>query len=308
MTINARLVVEVPAPDPARDLAPLSLGPRPRFWLEGGQVHAVDDGLQIVGSRPVSLPPGARLLDASADLRQLVAATLEDTRLVLDDTEHTLPFTADSAALRPGGPAVMTAPSHDGGSHRILLVAPDGNIADEASVPVSQAGAFVSEHPGDGSLLVELGEGQDGSLLVAVRVRAGTLDVQEIGSNSVAAGFSPDGERLLLLPHPSFPAAPRSLSWPDLRLEGSVEQVPGVDYDMYGCYLSSEHVLLKTYEQGLFLADRDLTALEPVALSGLSLDALEGEIESVWGLGERRFAANIWDDGRRRVTVWELPQ
>lgn len=307
MTINARLVVEVSAPDPGKDLAPLCLGPAPRFWLADGQVHAVDDGLEIVGSRPVSLPSAARLLAASADLRQLVAATPEDTRLVLDDTEHALPFAADSAVLRPGGTVVMTAPDHDG-SHRILLLGPGGEVVDQSSVPVYPAGAFACEHPGDASVLVELGEGQDGSLLVAVRVRGGGLDVQEIASNSVAAGFSPDGQRLLLLPHPSFPMAPRSLSWPDLRLEGSLEHGPGVDYDMYGCYLSSEHVLLKSYEDGLFLADRDLTAPEPLVLSGLSFDALDGEIESVWGLGARRFVANIWDDGRRRVTVWELPQ
>lgn len=303
MGIPAKLVSRFSSPDLGRDLTPTSLAPCLRYWLAGNEVHVLDESLAISFSRSIPVFKGARLRAANPDLSRLIIATSQGTHWIAGDVECEFPVLADSASILPGGEAILTAPTGDG-SHRVLLVDRDGTVKDEQTVPVAQAGAIAEQHPSDGSVVIDFGEGQDGSLLVVAGAQGSRLDVTEIGANTSCAGFSPDGERLLLMPHPSFPAAPRTMSWPSMHEAGVVEGLE-VDFDLYGSYLSPTRVILKSYDEGLFIADRDLAETTAVTLNGPDFDE-NHEIESVFGISSTRFGATIWIGGRSQGTLWEL--
>ena len=102
-------------------------------------------------------------------------------------------------------------------------------------------------HPHDGSVVLDAGEGQDGSSIFQVRANGDELHVERILENAVAADFTPSGSRLLVTPHPSFGGPVRVLSWPDLTLlhelsEDVLDEDEG--FDLYGCFLSETRAIL----------------------------------------------------------------
>ncbi len=125
----------------------------------------------------------------------------------------------------------------------------------------------------------------------------------------MACGFSPDGTRLLLLPHPSFPGLPQVLSWPglDVLAVADVEaaQIDPDGIDVYGCFLDHDRVLFSTQEQGLWLACADLTAITPIKLPE-QVTGARPEFSLTLGLSTETFFTRIWRDGRDLSTVWRL--
>jgi hypothetical protein len=150
-----------------------------------------------------------------------------------------------------------------GAGHRVLLLDPStGQTLDEAILAVSAAGVIAVAHPHDGSVLLDAGEGQDGSHIFVASASDDQLTVDLVLEDVVAAGFAPAGDRLLITPHPSFNDPVSVLTWPDLHPAASITlaDMDGIDdqFDLYGCFLSDSRILLKTFEHGLLLCSADL--------------------------------------------------
>ncbi len=127
---EATLLAEYPDLDPGRDLAPATpIWPADRFRLRHGTVTALNRILAATSSRTTSLPPGARLLTASPDLRLVVAAA-SGSLIVLGETEWRLAVPGtDSAAILGSGQLVVTARVTAPGrtypsANRVLLLDP----------------------------------------------------------------------------------------------------------------------------------------------------------------------------------------
>jgi hypothetical protein len=220
--LTARLVAEHPGLDLQRDLAPLAFGGVTRFRIADGSVLRLDHLLGPVASRPTALDPGTRLLTARDDLSVVVGSNEDDlivaTGTASDEVVHRLALgPADSATFVTPHHLVVTAPvtepvPRDGevdemrGQHRIVLVdVARGTVLDQTLMAgVNDAVVVATPHPGDGSVVLDAGEGQDGSHVAVVRVESERLVVEPWIENVVVAGFDPGGQRLLLTPHPSF--------------------------------------------------------------------------------------------------------
>ena len=323
-SVRADLVIEQPRLDLGRDLAPLNLAPTTRFRFVDGSLSRVGDDLASEDSRRVALPRNSKLLAATSDLRHAVAVE-DGAVLLIGEAVHPLRLSsADSAAFLPNGRLLVMAPNVEmktwqgqtyqhNGTHRIVLLDLAGEILDEREVPdVIDAGAFISEHPTDGSVIVEFGMGQDGSEVYRIRVDDDRISLGHLLQNVVVCGFSPDGERLLVVPHPSFDTNPSALRWPELDAcgEGTTSRAglpEDAAFDHYGCYLSSDRVLLKTVEHGLLLGNRDLDNLVPIELPGTPPIGEQFDIGLILGINRGRFAAAFWQPGQTRTTVWSLP-
>jgi len=322
-TVAARLLAERDGLDLGRDLAPLCLQPAPRFRLHAGEVLALDPALATTASRPVALSPQARLLAATNDLRQIIA--VDDGQLaIITDTTLLLPVPeADTATFLRSGQLLVTAPNIEHQTrhnrtiaqrttHRVLLIDPrPGTVLDETILDgVFDAGVFAITNPADGSVLLDAGEGQDGSKVFAARDASSQIRIEHLLDNVVTGGFSPDGDRLLLLPHPSFEGPAIVTSWPSMDPIGTASlQTAGINddaFDLYGCFLDTGRVLLKTIEDRLLLASGDLAALTPISLAAPT-PGTNYNIELILGLGPNLFAAELWTDGQKTTTVWELP-
>lgn len=321
-TVAARLVAQHDGLDLGRDLASLSLGPSPRFRLDAGEVLAVGPTLATTARRTIPLSPRAKLLAATGDLRQVAAIDGDHLVMVTDGSVKLHVPAADSAAFLRTGRLLVTAPNLEHATwrdqtivqrttHRVLLIDPGlGAVLDETVLDVADAGVFAVAHPADGSVLLDAGEGQDGSQVFMVRDIGGQISVQHVLEDVVIGGFSPDGDRLLILPHPSYEGPATVVSWPGLDPIGTASpQAAGISgdmFDLYGCFLDTDRVLLKTMEDRLVLASGDLAALTQVSLSTPS-PGKDYRIGLILGLGPNLFAAELWAEGHKTTTVWELP-
>ena len=317
--VIGELVAERSDLDAGPAVAPFSLQPCARFRLTAGGVEALDSVLEPAAYRPVDLTNGANLLNATSDLTQVVAVdegclayagpTGQRSGSAGLDWQLGLP-PADSATFLGQNRLLVTVPDQRNTGHRVLLMdTATGVIVDEVKLDAFDAVAFATAHPGDGSVLVDLGEGQDGSSLYRVRVEDDRLTTTRILENVVACGFSPDGTRLLLLPHPSLPEAPQVLSWPSLEVLAVADlDAAGIDQDgidLYGCFLDHDRVLLSTHEQGFWLARADLTAITPIELPE-QVTGTAPEFSLTLGLSADTFSTRIWRDDRDLSTVWRL--
>jgi hypothetical protein len=322
-TVAARLIARARWLDLGRDLAPLCLGPTPRFRLYAGEVLAVDPTLTTTASRPVALSPQAKLLAATSDLRQIIAVDDGQLVIITDTTLLLAVPAADSATFLRSGLLLVTAPNIEHQTwrnrtiaqrttHRVLLIDPrSGAILDETILDgVVDAGVFAIANPADGSVLLDAGEGQDGSEVFTVRDASSQIRIEQLLENVVISGFSPDGDRLLVLPHPSFEGPAIVASWPSMDPIGTASpQAAGINddaFDLYGCFLDTGRVLLKTVEDRLLLASGDLAALTQVSLTAPT-PGKNYSIGLILGLGPNLFAAELWTDGQKTTTVWELP-
>jgi hypothetical protein len=328
--MSAELVALRPDLDTGPGLAPVSLSPCARSRLATGGVEALDSLLNPAGARPLALSPGATLLNATADLAQVIA--VDEAHLVYagpagqhagrttPDWQRADPL-ADSATFLGTDRLLVTTPNSETReragrryeqktTHRVLLLdSTTGATLDEVTLDVFDAGTFATPHPIDGSVLLELGEGQDGSSLYRVRVTDDRLTADPVLENTVAAGFSPDGTRLLLLPHPSFDELPQVVSWPSLEVLATADlDAAGIDedeIDFYGCFLHDDRILLTTRQQGLWLADGDLTRITPVQLPK-SVTHGSVDLSNTIGLSADTFFTRIWRDDHELSTVWRL--
>ncbi len=316
----ARCLGERPGMDPGRELAPLSLQVAPRFRLAHGTLTRFDASLQPQQTRPVRRSRSWKLLAATDDLAQFVA--LAGNRVVLggEGVRHLDITHADSAVFVGPDRVLVSAPiverstwqgrTYDSrADHRVFLVdTSSAEIVDVAVLDVCDAGVTALPHPRDGSVLLDAGEGQDGSHVFVARCSDDRIAVTLVFENTVAAAFSPSGARLLLTPHPSYEGEARVVEWPTLRQVGALTadavELPDDRLDLYGCFLRDDAVLLKTYERGIVLTDGHLV---PRARVQLGDDAnLDYELESLCGLGPDVFATVRWRDRAGVTEVWML--
>jgi hypothetical protein len=257
--VSAELVNIVPAGlTVGRDLAPEQLGAGPRFRLAEGAVEALDERLQPVKRRSVDVGDRVRLLAAESGLGVVVLGGERNVTLRAGDDRHEVAIgAADSATLLPGGQVLITA--HDS-ENWAYLVSADGRILDQHSLDVAGAAVFALAHPFDGSVLLTAGFGQDGCVVSLARVVDGSLTVERFAEDIGAADFAPAGDRLLMLPHPSFDHETAVWSWPNrtpvARLESAEEGL-----ELFGFYLNDEHLVLHDYRRGPMLCDRELRPL-----------------------------------------------
>jgi hypothetical protein len=221
------------------DLAPVSLQATARYHFHDTTVTALDSALVPSRSRQIEVGRDARLLTATPGLESVVLAELDALVIVAASAVHRLPVaSADSATWLSSGRLLVTAPFIERANwqgrpyehksrHRVLLLDPHaGHKLDEAVLDVGDAGVTAVAHPHGGSVLLDAGEGQDGSQVFVARA---------------------DGDRL---------AVDLAYAWVDLAGYG-----PGGDI----------------------------------------------EIETVFGLTQEAFAADLWKDNAAFATVWRIP-
>ena len=185
-TIDAELVRRLPDLRLDRVLAPQSMEPVVRYHLSGRTVRVLDEQLQPVPQRSLTVPPAAELLAASPDLSTVVLA--EPRRVVVISGGRPIPVeieAADSATLLPDGRLLITAPAverltHNGreyatkGEHLVFLVDPgSGDVLDQAVLDSADASVTTVPHPHDGSVVLDAAMGQDGALIYVAEVRDG---------------------------------------------------------------------------------------------------------------------------------------
>lgn len=136
---------------------------------------------------------------------------LSGNLIVLGEEEWRLPVPGvDSAVILGSGQLLVTARvTATGGmfasANRVLLLDPVAReIIDEVPLALNDAYICAIAHPQDGSVLLEGGMGQDGSVLFSARVTSRKLTVSTVLENVVPGGFDPAGDRLLLVPHVSY--------------------------------------------------------------------------------------------------------
>jgi hypothetical protein len=251
---EATLLAEYPDLDLGRDLAPpAAIWPAERFRLRHGMVTALDQVLAGIASRATGLPADAQLLAVSPDLR-LVAAAVSDGLVVLGEEEWRLPVPGvDSAVILGSGQLLVPARVIATGgmfasANRVLLLdLAAREILDEVSLALNDAYICAIAHPQDGSVLLEAGMGQDGSVLFSARVTARKLTVSAVLENVVPGGFDPAGDRLLLVPHVSYGEDAFVVTWPGLARIAAVTPdgigLDGDEFDYYGCFLGEDRVL-----------------------------------------------------------------
>ncbi|MBB5804686.1 hypothetical protein F4560_004454 [Saccharothrix ecbatanensis] len=100
----------------------------------------------------------------------------------------------------------------------LVLRAADGRLVAEETLPTAGQGAGHVPHPDGVHMLLDVGEGQDGSLLFRGRLDGTALDVHAYPWNDrVLIGFSPDGNAFMTVDHSqadvafhTFPAGERT--------------------------------------------------------------------------------------------------
>lgn len=318
--VNAELLAELPGVHLDRDICPITMQPGPRFRFRSGLVECLDSGFKQTATRHLEMPSTVRILAASPDLSVVVAA--DDDSVYLNTREfHQLPVSgADSATLLPHGEVLVTAArvkrtTFQGGSdlsnggHRVLLVSAQGEVVAEAVLDVYEGEVSAMPHPRDGSVVLDAGEGQNGSRIFVVRSVRGRLEVEALLDDVVAACFDAAGDRLLLTPYPSFENRARVVNWPSLdelaSFNGEVDRLYG-RLDLYGCFLRADSVLLSRVEQPPIVCDSNLV---PVALVQLGASSLgpNAQAETVVGLSPNAFGAQLWAEDASSATAWRLP-
>ncbi|MGC4880891.1 hypothetical protein ACLQ26_32030 [Micromonospora sp. DT43] len=321
--IAAEWVGRVPGLRLGHDLAPLSLEPGVRYRLLDGVVSVLDEQLRSIQRLVLDVPPTASLLAATPDLATVVVTDTRSVIVIAAGGPIAVDVAAaDSATLLPGGRLLVTAPvierqEHRGheyetkGEHMVVLVDPSsGGILDQAVLDVADAGVIAVPHPHDGSVVLDAGMGQDGSSIYAARVTGDRITVELIAEDVVSTSFAPSGDRLLLMPHPSFDDEISLLEWPSgrtvARLHAEDLALDEFAFDLYGCFLNDQRILVQTSEHGLLLCSGELRPAAWISLNPPS-QAGDAEVAMMLGVAEDMFAADIWDGKESSATVWRIP-
>jgi hypothetical protein len=250
--------------------------------------------------------PEARVRAASGTER-IALTSASGLTLVTADTEVSVDVSVD-AAVFVGDLLVVTVPESD--RHRTLLLDPrTGRVLDEAFVDADDAVAFLTPHPTEPVVMVELAMGQDGSQLFRVDVDGTSLRIAEVlqGEEPVFAGFHPHGDRMLIAPHPNDPECLRVFSWPSLdevaRLTaGEIDAEQG--FGLAACWVDDDRIAAYATADALIIVDAELQKPQRVELP---IDLREeGEVESLIPLTSGRIAAGIWTAAGRLTLTLEV--
>ncbi|MFJ2084739.1 hypothetical protein ACIOBK_19590 [Micromonospora chokoriensis] len=327
--IEAEWVRRLPDLQLDRVLAPRSLGPVVRYHLLDRTVSVLDEQLQPSKRLSLDVPPTAELLTASPDLETVVVT--DTRRVIILAAGRQIPVevpAVDSATLLPGGRLLVTAPTlerleHKGreydakGEHLVFLVdSGSGHVLDRAVLDAVDASMTTVPHPHDGSVVLDAAMGQDGALIYVAQVLNDRIKVQPVAEDVVAADFAPSGDRLLLMPHPSFDNKVSVLEWPSRRplaqRHADDLAIDDFAFDLYGFFLSDRRILLKTYEHGLLLCTGELSPvawinLDPPTESNDVKATVPGATEAVFGVAEDVFAADIRVGRTLSWNLWRVP-
>ncbi len=210
------------------------------------------------------------------------------------------------AALRIDDHLLVTAST--GEDHLIMLIDYESlELVAEQTFSVSQATAFMTRHPLDSIVLLELAMGQDGSHTLQVDISATHLQLTELfpGEDLVVAGFNSSGTALLLLPHPNDPETARVVHWPTLQEVGHLNaQAVGADlgFGLAGCWIDDQRVALYLMEDSIIVTDGVLSNPTRINLP-LNLGD-EADVESMRTIEAGVIEATIWTPaGRRRFAL-----
>jgi hypothetical protein len=167
----------------------------------------------------------------------------------------------------------------EGGDELHLFRASDGLVLATESLELYQAGCGFHSHPDGRTLVIDAGEGQDGSFIFWLRASASGIQVTEMpGKDRIFGGFDPPGDRYVTLPHSEdhengiqvhrFPSGEvlARIEWFDLMGSDLDDR-----FDYYGCFVNDELILVGTTLGRLLLLSA--TTLQPHA--GLVLDDSE---------------------------------
>ncbi len=272
----------------------------------GGAARLFNDLLEEKSARVLEPSDGWRLL-AARGLEKLVIRAGSDL-LVVDHDVVTVPDLAADAAAYLADRLLVTAPAGDG--HRVLLIEPaTGAVLAEALVDADDAVAFITPHPTDPVAVIDFGMGQDGCLAIRAEVDGDSLRLVEVlaGQDPVIAGFSPSGDRLLVVPHPNDPDAVRVLAWPSLDELGRLtEQQIGTELGLGlpACWVDEDRIASYAVEDSLVISDGRLGDPERVPLPVEFGD--HGELESLLPLAPGRVAAGVWTPEGHATLVLEF--
>lgn len=282
-------------------------GGRRRLAVWGdGAVRLLNDRLQELDTRAFELSAEPRLL-AAQGVDRLALCTDAGLLVAGDSTVIVDGLVADSAAYVGDG-LLVTAKAKEG--HRVLLLDPaTGEVLEQTVVDADHAAGFITPHPSEPVALIELAMGQDGCVAFRADVDRTTFRLTEVlaGQDPVIAGFSPSGNRLLVVPHPSDPDAVRVLAWPTLDEVGRLtaeELDTEIGMGLPGCWVDEDRIAVYAMEDALVLTDGELT--EPVRVT-LALDFGDnGDLESLIPLAPGRVAAGVWTPKGRSTLVMEI--
>jgi hypothetical protein len=311
-TVDAELVGERPDLRLGWDVKPVGVGRFPRYSWRWPTVTALDGRLADQQSRDVECRESTSLLAAATDLSTVVIADEEALHLLSPAGADMVPIPrADSVTLMAGGRALVTGRLEDH-RHRAYLVAMNGgDIIDEVDLEAYEAEINSLPHPHDGSVLLDAGEGQDGSRGYLARVSGDRLYVDEVFTDVVVADFSPSGRHLLLVPHPSSANVVSLLEWPERRSIAVLDSADldfNTSFDFYGCFIRNDTVVMKTVGEGLLVAGNALSDVARIRLSGLDVE-VNGDIaiDAMIGLGDDTIGVDVWRDGHEHATIWRIP-
>jgi hypothetical protein len=286
-------------------LVPAGTAENPSQFVEfrEGVIRLLNSRLEVISVREVE---AARVL-AARGIEHLVLCDDADLRIIAEQDVTIAHLSCDAAAFVDGF-VIATAPAED--SHRVLLIAPDtGEILDEFIVDAWDATAFITPHPSEPVVTIEVPMGQDGCVVQRVQIDGGSLQAEEIlrGEDPVIAGFDPSGSRLLVTPYPDDPESARVLSWPSLDEIGRLSAADlGTDLGIgiAACWIDEARIALYAMEDALVLADGHLG--NPERLSFPVEFGDNGDLESLTLLEPGRIAAGVWIAGDRSTSVLEF--
>ncbi len=311
-TVDAKLVGERADLRLGWDVKPVGVGRFPRYAWRWPTVTALDGMLVDKQSWDLDCPESASLLAAARDLSTVVVADEVVLYVLSRAGARSVPVgRADSVTLLAGGRALVTGRLDDHRHCACLVALEAGVIIDEVDLDTCEAGIAALPHPHDGSVLLEAGEGQDGSHVFLVRIGGDRLDIDRVFHDVVVADFSRSGRSLLLMPHPSFDNVVSLVEWPERRTIAELDSADldlNSGFDFYGCFVRNDRVVIKAYEDGLLVADKALHDVARVRMPGLEMSE-NGDVAlgTVIGLGDDTVGVDVWRDGREHATIWRIP-
>jgi hypothetical protein len=280
-------------------LRPRGQTPQPRFVRDRDWVVAVD--AMLTTQRHVLVPtrPGQELLAADPQLGLVVVTDAHGTQLHGFGAHVALPVaSADACVLLEGARLLLAAPHPTLDSHQVHLVDLRRKVVvDVVDLDCEEASAVFLSHPHDGSVLVDLHEGRNGSRLYGIHLDAGRLRSRELLQDTVPSGFDPSGTHLLVLPHPSFDEEAWLASWPDGEPVTSLSTADlGLEddaFDVTGCFLDDHSVLLLTAQRRVVLTDGRLGSEQVLDLAPGVTD-LVGLWPGLFATQHADLATRIW--------------
>jgi len=174
-------------------------------------------------------------------------------RPLTDTTRGSAIVTADGTRVWATIPAEATS---DGFDHWLVLDSRHGTVLAQTPIEAVGAGAEHFRHPDGVHVGLDVGEGQDGSVLFWGRIEHGQLHHWQPGNGLVLAGLSPTGDRYLTIAHDqsvaavyTFPAGDALWMAPgDLAPRPPHEDQEELFWDYHGGFVDDATIILSDVE------------------------------------------------------------